>query len=427
MTIALYLGLDVGSKVDAMHPQDGNPGLGGTQYLMVLLAYYLVKDARHTVYMMANRQYEFGDNGGKYIHISRDGDVVPMCKHLHADILILRDHRKELREAIANSDLKVIFWCHNYVYADFCRYVVKTPQVKCCVFVGKQQYDRYIDNDIIEKSVCIYNLFNDNCNEPRSNDGQTVVFVGAIVEGKGFLELCRMWPGIIKEVPSARLKVIGSGKLYGDTDMGKYGIAPKRYEQQFIPFITDDSDSILPSIEFLGVQGAEKVETFLGASVGIVNPTSHPETFGMAIVEMAAAELPVATYAKNGFYDTVENGKTGLLNKSLHGIRQDIIRLLKDKQLNEELGKESKKFIVKFSPSVIVPQWLQLLDDVKNGTLTITYNKAAKPFASDFKWMRCVLRFIRFKLRMRFFPSLIDIEYIFILGRNWLRHHRNRQ
>ena len=425
MTIALYLGLDDGSKVDVTCPQDGNPGLGGTQYLMVLLAYYLAQDAHYTVYVMANRQYELSGNGEKYIHVSNDGDVVPMCKHLNVDILILRDHRKELREAIASSDLKVIFWCHNYVYADFCRYVVKTPQVKCCVFVGKQQYDHYIDNDIIEKSVCIYNLFNDNCTKSRSNDSRTVVFVGAIVEGKGFLELCQMWPNILREVPNARLKVIGSGKLYGDTDMGKYGIAPKRYEQQFIPFITDDSGSILSSIEFLGVQGTEKVETFLEASVGVVNPTTHPETFGMAIVEMAAAELPVATYAKNGFYDTVENGKTGLLSKSLQGIQQDIVRLLKDKRINEELGKEAKKFIMKFSPSIIIPQWLQLLKGVKNDELPIAYNKAVKPFDSDFKWTRCILRFIRFKLHLRFCPSLVDIEYIFILGRNWLRHHKN--
>lgn len=421
MTIAFYLGLDGGSKVDATHPQDGNPGLGGTQYLMVLLAYYLTQDTQHTIYVMSKRQYEF-EKEGKYIHILHDGDLVPICKQLHVDILILRDHRKELRKAIATSDLKVIFWCHNYVYADFCRFVVKTPQVKCCVFVGKQQYDRYMDNDIIKKSVYIYNLFNDNCTETRSNDSQTVVFVGAIVEGKGFLELCRMWPNILKEVPNAKMKVVGSGKLYGDAKMGKYGIATERYEQQFMPFITDGNGNLLPSVKFLGVQGVEKLTTFLGSSVGVVNPTAHPETFGMAIVEMATAKLPVVTYAKNGFYDTIESEETGLLSKSLSGIQRDIIRLLKDKSFNEKLGEAAKKFIVKFSPAVIVPQWIQLLDAVQNDTLKITYNQASPPLNSDLKWIRCVLRFLRFKLHLRFFPSLIDCEYVFILVRNWIRH-----
>ena len=44
-----------------------------------------------------------------------------------------------------NAPFKIIVWCHNYLYADFCKYIVQNESVKAYVFVGKQQYDMYVD------------------------------------------------------------------------------------------------------------------------------------------------------------------------------------------------------------------------------------------------------------------------------------------
>ena len=424
MNIAFYLGGNDGPDVDARHPEDGNPGLGGTQYLMILLAHYLAMDLQYNVFVMARRHYELSLKGGGYINVQGDGDVVNLCGLHNVDILILRDHSDTLRREIASSNLNVIFWCHNYVYADFCRYAVRTPQVKCCVFVGKQQYDRYIDNDIIKKSITIFNMFNDTCITDRENDRRTVVFMGALVRSKGFHELCRIWPGILKEVPEAKLKVIGSGRLYGDSQLGRYGIADETYENCFMPFITDERGQIIPSVDFLGIQGAEKVNTFLKSSVGVVNPTAKSETFGMGVVEMAAAQLPVVTIGKNGYFDTVENGKTGILCSSLVKIQENIIRLLKDTQLNQQLGIDAKKYIAKFSPRVIVPLWKKLIEQVHTDNLQIEYEPVNSPFSNNLKWLRCILRFLRFKLHLSWLPSLIDCEYLYVLVRKYISKHK---
>lgn len=40
ISLSIYFG-DINHTLDARNPQFGNPGVGGTQYCMLLLAYYL--------------------------------------------------------------------------------------------------------------------------------------------------------------------------------------------------------------------------------------------------------------------------------------------------------------------------------------------------------------------------------------------------
>lgn len=419
MNIAIYCGKNPGSAIDATNLEKGNPGMGGTQYVMLLLAHYLAQDPQYNVFVLSVRPYFLG--GGNFIQISGDSEVVEACERIRADILIIRDHSAVIRRDIARSRLKVVYWSHNYVYADFCRFVARTPQIKCNVFVGKQQYDRYIDNDVIRKSVTIFNLINDSCDASRVDDGKTVVYVGALVPPKGFYELCRIWPGIVKKVPDARLLVIGSGQLYESAKLGKYGIAEEHYEKQFIPFITDSEGMIIPSVEFLGILGEEKTDVFLKSSVGVVNLSRNSETFGMVIVEMATAGLPVVTIKKNGHFDTVVDGKTGVLCSSLADVQRNIIELLQSPERNARYGRNAKEFIRIFSPEIIVPQWKKLLDSVYADDLKIAYCEPSAPFSRNLKWLRCLLRFVRFRLRLSFVPSLTDLEYAAIKCRNLLR------
>ena len=149
------------------------------------------------------------------------------------------------------------------LYSEMCDFITRTQQVKCNVFVGKQQYDAYIDDDVIKKRVCIFNIFKDNCVSECCNDSKTVVFLGSITDSKGFLEICRMWKGIVKQVPDTQLLVMGSGALYGETKLGSYGIADSNFENKFIPFITDEDGSILDAIKFLSIVGSDKGNIFL--------------------------------------------------------------------------------------------------------------------------------------------------------------------
>lgn len=411
MKIAIFLGWGNGSVVDASHVELGNPGVGGTQYCMLELAHYLNNNTCFGIYMLAQRSYKV-ESGVNFIQVNESENLCKLVESIGADILILSQFNdKRLEEDIARIKCKVIIWSHNYIYADFCDFISTTETIKANVFVGKQQYDRYIDDDVVLKSTYIHNMFHDNTpNVERENDCRTVVYMGALVEGKGFAELCSIWPSIIQEIPNARLLVLGSGGLYASNQFGRYGIASHTYENKFIKYITDESGEIIPSVEFLGVVGDGKTDIFRKASVGVVNPTARTETFCMGVVEMAEAKLPVVTIGKNGYFDTVVDGETGFLGNSLDEVRKYIVNLLRDSSKNIYLGDNAKRRISKFSPRIIGPQWVDLLEKVHNGTYIPNYKKPSKPMTNNFKWIRASLRFLRFTLCLRFVPSLIEIE-----------------
>lgn len=410
MRVSIYLGPKDGPAINANNVNSGNPGVGGTQFCMLQLAYYLKTLPNYHVILISTRKYIL--EGVEFQYIKNEVDLCKTALEC-SDILILNQNINDLlKSKLKNLNLKIIVWSHNYILSDLCDFISDTPQVVCNVFVGKQQYDRYIDDNVIKKSTYIYNMYNDNSPSVcRENDSKTVVYMGSIVPGKGFAELCKIWSYILKQVPDACLVVLGSGALYGgNVNLGKLNVAEETYENKFYKHITDSDGNVLPSVKFLGIVGDNKTEIFRKASVGVVNPSGRTETFGMGIVEMAEAELPVVTIAKNGFYDTIENGVTGILSPSLNQIGKDIVFLLKNKEVNEQYGIAAKQRIKQFSPNIIGKQWEKILTEVYNGEFIPIQYKFSAPLSNNNKWLRVIIKQIRSFNFFKWFPSLIKIE-----------------
>lgn len=411
MRVSIYLGPKNGTIINANNINIGNPGVGGTQFCMLQLANYLKLLPNYQVILISTRQYVM--EGVENINIESELDLHNVATKCNTDILILNQSINDaLKSVLKKVHFKIVVWSHNYILSDLCKFITNTPLITCNVFVGKQQYDRYIDDDVISKSTYIYNMYNDNTPSVcRRNDSKTVVYMGAIVPGKGFAELCKIWPYILKHVPDAKLLVLGSGALYGgDVKLGKLNIAEESYEQTFYKYITDSEGNVLPSVKFLGIVGDNKIEIFRNASVGVVNPSGRTETFGMGIVEMAEAELPVVTIAKNGFYDTIENGVTGILSSSLSQIGKDIVFLLKNKDINEQYGRAAKQKIKRYSPSIIGEQWNQILTAIYINDYKPIQYKYSLPLSNNNKWIRIVIKNMRSIKFLKWIPSLIKVE-----------------
>ena len=411
MHIVIYLGPKKGPSIDATHIDMGNPGIGGTQFCMLELANYLHETGKYNITIIATREYRT-KHGIEFLKSTSDVDMCKLVERLDADILILSQfNNKDLEIELSKLTCKIIIWTHNYIFSHFCKFIVNTPQIICNVFVGKQLYDRYIDDDVIKKSTFIYNMYYDKYPDiKRVDDHKTVVYMGAIIPGKGFLELCSIWRKVLKRVPEAQLLVLGSGQLYGKNKVGKLGISSDEYELSFTKYITDDTGHIIPSVKFLGIIGDRKEEIFRKASVGIVNPSGRTETFGMGIIEMGEAKLPVVTIGRNGYFDTVESGKTGILSKNLNSMAFEIIRLLTNHDMNQRMGEEAKKNNQRFLPSKIGPQWEYLLSSIYYGNLKIKILRPSKPYSNNHKWIRICIAKFRFGLGLTHIPSLIRIE-----------------
>lgn len=425
MKIAIFIDNENILGVDCRNPENGNPGIGGTEYCILLLAQVYKKAyPSDEVVLFATKQGMLPKTDAVEI-VSGPMEIGKIFKKTQADMLLISAvyHGEPLSQdffkMIETNQIKTILWGHNFYLSDFCNRISGCSYVKANVFVGRQQYDRYVDHKVIKKSTYIYNMYPQPVYEARKeNSNHAVTYIGSLVPLKGFHVLAQAWKSILAEVPDAELNVIGSGKLYGrDSKLGRYGIADEEYERQFMPGLTEIDGSIMPSVHFWGVLGVEKNDVIRNTCVGVVNPTGRTETFGISALDFESMSVPVVTIAKGGFLDTVLNEETGLLYGHTDDFAKDIIMLLKNDKLNEQYGRDGVQLCKKFTPDKIIKEWNRLFLKVLNDE-KMEYIEPDSFMETNLKKYRCLNRKIKNAIGVEYPISVIGAESF---ARNVLR------
>jgi glycosyltransferase involved in cell wall biosynthesis len=153
-----------------------------------------------------------------------------------------------------------------------------------------------------------------------------LAFVGAVYEHKGANLLPKIMEMVLDEIPYAKLRIIGSGKLESELK--------SEFERK----------EMSKSIEFLGVISHEQVREILAQSDILLFPT-RVEAFGLVIAEaMMEGAVPVVTLLPGITDATVEDGKTGYLipKDNVDAFAQKVIELGKDKNLLMRMSQASK-------------------------------------------------------------------------------------
>lgn len=370
MKIAIFIDNENIQGVDCRNLENGNPGIGGTEYCILLLAQIYKKIySDDEIVLLATTQGMLPEVDTVEV-ISDPLEIGRKFRQIQADMLLIsavyrgEPLSQEFFDMIDTNKIKTIFWGHNFYLSDFCNRIAKCSYAKANVFVGRQQYDRYLDHSVIKKSTYIYNMYPRSVYEARKeNTNHAVTYIGSLVPPKGFHVLAQAWKSILAEVPDAELNIIGSGKLYGrNSKLGRYGIADEEYEQQFMAGLTDENGNIMPSVHFFGVLGEEKAEVIRKTCVGVVNPTGKTETFGISALDFESLGVPVVTIGKGGFLDTVIDHHTGLLYQRYDELVGNVVELLKDKEKNIRFGEEGIRLAESFAPQNIIAQWHDLFE-----------------------------------------------------------------
>lgn len=396
------------SGMDLADVAGGNPGLGGTEYLFVLLCHYL-KDVDVTV-------YHFNDNKlpkCKDIVVKSEKEALELAASTGGILLLKNLQTEEMYELMRGYDLKYILWCHNFLTPYEMNYIAKEPRIKRAIAVGRQMYDYYVDDVVINKMDYVFNLFTPPIlNKERSLEYEPwVTYVGSLIYQKSFHVLASAWPKVIESVPNAKLHVIGTGKLYDRSNkLGSLGVAEESYEEMFLEPLRDADGKLMDSVVFHGLMGNDKFDVYANTAVGVVNPMASTETFCLCAVEMESVGIPVVSRKKNGLLDTIVNGETGLLYKDSSELAEYIIRLLKDKELNQRLGDGAADFAAKeFVPDKIIPEWMRVFEEVLNDKKA-KYKKPVNHFDNNGKRVRMLLHGIHLCPFLRWVPSIHDIQ-----------------
>lgn len=372
MKIVFYLPNKNFKEVDCHNLEEGNPGIGGTEYIIQATVHYIHKLRPTGINIIVG--VEDDTNISTSIHpIIKIDSIKELIEQTNPDYVIFKyvnEVYQEARKAVSISKTRLLPWTHNFVSRRNLTVLANDDKVARIICVSCEQLNMYRDHKAFLKSVYINNgmpvtfLENDIGTIPSLDERpHEVTYIGNIVDYKGFHLLAQAWPTVLKQIPDARLNVVGSGKLYDRTaQLGYYGIAEKNYEELFMPYLTDDKGEIIPSVKFWGVLGIEKNDVLKRTRVGVPNPSGISETFCITALEMQAMGTVVATINFGGFVNTVYH--TGVLYKHANELAASIVAQMKKTENDLEGFYQFMK--ENFAFEKIAKDWIILFDDLRN-------------------------------------------------------------
>lgn len=356
MKIAFYLPNAHISSIDFTNIDKGNPGVGGSEYSVILVASNLCK-LHYDVIVYCDSESVF-PVALKWQKCSDLVGAIKSCICQHIDYLIV-DGKLLTEDILCRfSNVRFIAWANTFIPIKYQNVFAKMDNVVSVVNVGKEEMELTKGHPIYRKSTYIYNavptrILDDFPNLiPNIKREPNVCYIGSLHAAKGFQYLAKAWPEVLKAIPEAHLYVIGSGKLYGrNAKLGKWNIASEEFEDLFMPYLTEHG-KIMSSVHFLGIMGNEKYKVLEKCKVGVPNPSGVSETFGYTAVEMEAMDCQVTTIKCPGYMDTVCRKEN--LYDSTNDLSKYIINLLKN---NDYDRKEILDYIEKFSIDNVIHCW----------------------------------------------------------------------
>ena len=372
MKIAFYLPNKKFKEVDCHNLEEGNPGIGGTEYIIQATVHYIHKLQPVDINIIVG--VEDDTNISTSIHpIIKVDSIKELIEQTSPDYIIFKYVDEIYEEALKAASIcktHLLPWAHNFVSRRNLTVLANDDKVARIICVSREQLNMYRDHKAFLKSIYINNgmpvTFLENAKStipPLNGRPHDVTYIGSIVDYKGFHLLAQAWPEILKQIPDARLNVIGSGKLYDRTvQLGYYGIAEKNYEELFMPYLTDDNGKIIPSVKFWGVLGLEKNDVLKRTRVGVPNPSGISETFCITALEMQAMGALVTTINFGGFVNTVY--RTGKLYRNTNELAASVVAQMK--KTENDLEGFYQFMNENFAFEKTAKDWIILFDDLKN-------------------------------------------------------------
>lgn len=411
--VAFFLDNNSIYDIDTSSLELGNPGIGGTEYLILLVSFLLsCRDNGIEVRLyMRKKQHGLPDNLSFFVVDSIEDAISHAEKENYNAFVLKHDAAYIKKDSLkVKEKMDLIVWCHVFVCYWELDYYAKNTCVKRVVHVGREALDLYRDHPVFEKSTYIYNVVNIKaCREnaqcvPFVERKHIVTYIGSLVPYKGFHLLALAWPEILKKVPDAQLYVIGNAKLYNSySELGPLGLASPEYERIFLSSISENGE-LRKSVHLMGRMGKEKTEILQRTKVGVPNPSGITETFCLSAVELQAMGARIATIKAPGYLDTVVNG---ILYNDPKDLANSVIDVLLSKE--SDYAKAVKYFEREFSPEVILKKWERLLrDDIVEPILPLRNSSYRGKWIKE--WLRILKKHV---VLLRCMPPLERVLLFF--------------
>jgi glycosyltransferase involved in cell wall biosynthesis len=346
----------------------GNPGVGGTEYMFFLVAAHLARAYQVSMYVTAAGHHP---PGIRSIVVRDMREAAVAMQSSGEDIVVLRESEVLPNGALLRSmPQSVVVWAHNYSNRRTLKTCAKLPGIARYLCVSREQHECLRGEDVFRKSDYVFNavVARNHPAELQPPTQDNVVYMGCLVRSKGFHVLARYWRDIVRAVPTARLHVVGTRRLYNEgAALGPLGLASARYERQFARYVTEQGRP-RGDIVFHGILGADKWRLLRQAKVAVTNPTGIGETFGISAAEFGLLGVPVVTRNAGGPIDVVASGVSGILFDDERDLPEAVVGLLRDENRRAEMGRNAMARVrSRFDIDVVIEKWRQVIDGILAG------------------------------------------------------------
>lgn len=413
MKIGFYLNNKELSQVDFSHPEKGNPGIRGTEYMIWEVACGLA-DGFAEVYLFAPCVESFPPSVIA-VECRNESEALQNAKRLNIDIMVLRSLGENMGMfgLIDHYGINCVMWSHNLETYRLANAMADCRYVKRNVCVSRQQYERLRDHPVFEKSTYIFNALVFSAipqTVPQAfNKKNIVTYIGTLEAYKGFHALANVWSSIRKQVPDAELLVLDSG------DRGKLIAAGDNalltdYEKDLRRALSDDNGALHSGVRFMGrQQGSDKNVSIMQTKVGVANP-GGAEVFCITAVEFEAYGIPVVARKSFGLLDTVDNGKSGILIRDERELADAVVRLLLNDELCQKMGNRGVEYVrERFDMPLVIEEWKKLITEVYEDIPAKRDYRVSHPFI-NYKWLRELSRLWKKTPFGKNTPSMMSFE-----------------
>ena len=210
-----------------------------------------------------------------------------------------------------------------------------------------------------EKIKVIYNAFDaldlketrEELRKKLNLSGTILISAGRLVPWKGFNALIEIMPEILKEIPDAKLYIIGSGQEEQNLKSKISNLSAVRQDLKI-----EDKVFLIGQVAHYKV-----LEYFKAGDIFVLN-TGY-EGFSHFLLEAMAMEIPIITTKVGGNTELIENGKEGLLANynNKEELKKNIIELAKNELQKYELTKMAKIKVAAFSKEIMLEETLKIL------------------------------------------------------------------
>ncbi len=182
---------------------------------------------------------------------------------------------------------------------------------------------------------------------------KTILFIGRInFSEKGVGVLLDAMPEILKQVPDAKLVIVGGG---GE-------------EQRMREQIKDLG--IENSVEIVGKKPFAELPKYLNSASVMVVPSLWLEAFGQVTIEAMSCGVPVVTSDIGGSTEINVDGETGFIvpKGDAKALAEAVITILTNKSLRVKMGQAARKRVEEnYSFEILTNKFLELIAEARHG------------------------------------------------------------